>query len=186
MLGWFVDHATAWYLLLGIITLILVAAWYLHRRLVYLAGAAVAVGLILMVWLLTRLVITDRVQLLRNIQTMADAVRAGKPDEAFRHFSADFHFQHLKREEFCRRAAKVIRSQRVSDLHLWDFDIEELDRAKGTARVAFRARATLEGDRPNLALCRLHFRLEGGQWRLLNLQLFNPVTDTDRPINLPL
>lgn len=186
MLWWLVDHATVWYLLLGIITLVLVAAWYLNRRLVFLSWAAGVVGLILLVWLLTRLVVTDRVQLVQNIQAMAAGVQEGKPEEVFRYFSADFRYEHLKKEEFRQRAAKVIRRQRVRDLHLWDYDVEELDRSAGTARVAFRVRAMLEGDRPHLALCRLHFRREGGQWRLLGLQLFNPVTDTDRPIQLPL
>ncbi len=186
MLWWLVDHATVCYLLLGIAALVLVAAWYLNRRVVFLAYAAGVVGLMVLVWLLTRLVVTDRLQLVRNIQAMAAGVQEGKPEEVFGHFAADFRFEHMKKEEFCQRAAKAIRSQRVQDLHLCDFDTEELDRTKGTARVAFRVRATLPGERPYLALCRLHFRLEGEQWRLLGLQIFNPLTDTDRPIQLPL
>lgn len=186
MLWWIVDHATVFYLLFGLVVLIILARWHFNKRVVYLGYAAGMVGLIFLVWLLSRLIVTDRGQLEHNIRAMAAGVENGKPEEVFRYFAKDFRFADMKKEDFCARAARAIRTWRVQQVHLWDFDVEEVNRTKGTARVAFRVRTTFAGGEIHFALCRTQFRLEDDQWRLLGFQLFNPVTDTDQPLHIPL
>src|ERR1700683_3671021 len=105
-----VDNATLWYVLFGMSGLAFGAAWWGHRRPKLLLGVAAAVALIALLWLLTRMIVTDRQQLHRNVLAMADAVVEGKSDVLLKYFANDFEFQGRKRKELAdgvTRAAKL-------------------------------------------------------------------------------
>ena len=69
-MSWLVDNANLWYVLFGMAALGTGAAWWLRRETKYLVGVTIAVGVILLLWLLTRLVVTDRQQLELNISQL--------------------------------------------------------------------------------------------------------------------
>jgi hypothetical protein len=147
------------------------------------AVAAVLLGL---VFLLTRLVVTDRQQLERSLWAMAQGVTEGKPDEVFKHVAKTFHYAGMDRAEFLARADRAIRRRHVTDLYLWRFDPEELDREGKKARVAFNMRVTSDWtDGTQIFLVRADFVLEDGQWRMKTFKIYNPVVNTDQPIPVP-
>jgi hypothetical protein len=187
MFSWLVDHAGLAYLLLGIVALGLASAWWMTRERNYLIGLAATAAMIFLVWLLGRLIVTDRQQIEANLWAMAQGVTDGQPDQVFCHLSRQFHFQDMDRDAFLPRAAKAIQQHRVKELYLWDFQVEQLDRQARTARMAFNVRLTSPwSDSPQFFLVRADFVLEDGQWRMKGFRLFNPVADTDRPIPVPL
>src|SRR5579862_4104939 len=98
-MAWLVDNATTLSILIGIVALGFGAAWWLHRRRQYAIGAAAALVMLVLLWLLTRFVVTDRQQLDLNIHAMADAVVAGKTDTLLTLLASDFEFQGHKAPE---------------------------------------------------------------------------------------
>jgi hypothetical protein len=185
MLWWIVDHATVFYLLLGLTALALGAIFWSTRRGGYLLAAGAALALIALVWLLTTIVITDRRQLYLNVQAMARGVEQGDPDKVFVHFSPEFRHGDQDLKSSRDRVTRAIRLKRVSDIHVWSFETEKLSREEKKARVTFLVRFFADGAR-HLYRCRLDFGFEDGHWRLRGFQVFNPLVNNEQPIQIPM
>src|SRR4051794_32070716 len=99
MLSVLLDQANILYFLLGTAALALVVYGWLRGRARYWLYAGVCVALIGVLWLLGQLVITDRKQIVLNLDAMAKATVDQLPDALFRHVSRDFRFGNLSREE---------------------------------------------------------------------------------------
>jgi hypothetical protein len=185
VLGWLVDNALLFYLLLGLGGVALAAGWWLTRESRYLLGLAVVVLVLFLVWLLTQLVVSDRQRLRQVIEEMAGAVETHKPGLIVKHLAKDFSYAGIARNAIEQKISNAIRDYDLSYVGVWDFDFEHLSRAQGTATVAFRAKVDVGGSRSQF-LCRADFVLEDGQWRMKTFNLFNPVTDTKKPLQVPL
>src|SRR4051812_33199656 len=99
-MNWLVDHAIYIYIVLGIALVGIFTAWWRDQRVRYLlyvaAGVIVLVGLF---WGLTQVVVTDKQQIRRNLDEMADAVLAQNVDALFKHVAADFTYKHMNRKQ---------------------------------------------------------------------------------------
>jgi hypothetical protein len=185
MLSSIVDHAGTIYLILGIVALGLGFVWWNGRKKQVLVALLVVVGLAALTWLLSLFVVTDSQRLRQIIVEMAGGVEDGKPDVVFKHFARTFHHDPMGRADFIARAERIIRKRRVQELHVWDFDFEELSRPNGRAVVAFRVRVASDfGD--GFYLFRTRFVLEDNDWRLEDFQIFNPVVNTNQPLQIPM
>lgn len=185
-MSWFIDNAGSWYLLLGLVTVGFGAAFYVTRRVKWLGAAGAALAAMALVWLLTKLVITDRRQLELNVRAMADAVVEGKAEVLLKHFAKDFKFQGRSRENVAQGVTSAARQHGVNDIHLYQFQVEEISRSKGTATMFFRATAYGGQESLYMAACRAYFVLEGDQWRLKEVRFYNPVVNQDQPLQLPI
>lgn len=179
-----VDRATLFYLLLGMLGCGVAVCWWKTRRREYLLGLGVIVSLAIGLYLLTLFVITDRQRLPQIIHEMAQGVVDGKPEAVLKHFAGDFKLGSYTPADFKKYATAIINKREVTDLHLWDFDIEELSRENRKATVAFRVRVESRGD-DFFALARTYFVLEDQSWKLRDLKLFNMVANTKEEIRLP-
>jgi hypothetical protein len=187
MVSWLVDHAGLVYLSLASTALVLGSSWWMTRRKRYLIGLGVVAALCVLVFVVTRLVVTDRQQIERNLRAMALGVVDAAPGKFFPHLSKQFHLGTLDRAAFLPRAEKAIVQHQVKDVHLWKIDVEELDREAKKARVSFNARVTSDWtESTQFFLVRADFVLEDGQWRMTTFQLFNPVVNTNQPVPIPL
>jgi hypothetical protein len=183
-MSWVVDNANTWYVLLGIVAIGFGAAFWLHRRPKYLLGVAAAVGLIALVWLLTRLVVTDRKQLELNVNAMADAVVEGKADVLLKHWAKDFEFQNQKGEKLAEAVVLGAKRYKVREIVISSFNVEEL--TDQTARVYFLVTVHHPGEETFYPLaCRGSFIKENRQWKLRDVQFFNPVVNQKQPIPIP-
>jgi hypothetical protein len=181
-MSWFVDNANLWYVLLGMVALGFGTAWWLRRKTKYLLGTIVAVGVIFLLWLLTRLIVTDRQQLELDVRAMAAAVLASKSDVLLKHLANDFEFQGLKRQDIGDHAGQVAKRYRISDIVISAFDVEELKERSAT--VYFRA--TIHGpDGPHMLGCRVFFVKENDQWRVKEVGVYNPLVNQNQPITVP-
>jgi hypothetical protein len=153
------------------------AVGWRERRTRYLAAAGIALGLILVIWGLSRLIVTDRQQLEINIRAMAAAVVDGNKDVFLKHLAKDFAFEGMDRQALAAYVAS--RARAIDHVRIWRFEVEKLDRHKGTAQALFGV--TVNGD--FMIRFRVQFVLEGEHWRLQKPASINPFAD--QPMKLP-
>jgi hypothetical protein len=183
-MSWLVDNANLIYLFLGIVLLGLGVRWWLHRRVKTLFLAAGVVCLIVLFWLFTLLIPTDRKQIQDNLWAMAKAVLDKDPDALAQHWAKDFSFKGLGRNELAQAVVRAATQFQVESINLWEFDVKELEETK--AKIWFRCVANAKGGEKFLALAKADFVKEGDEWRLQRIALFQPIANTDQEIPLPI
>src|SRR5690348_9254350 len=93
------DQADVLYFLLGGAALGFLALGWMKGRPRYWLVSAGCIALIGLLFLLSNLFVTDRQQIIRNLDAMKNATIAQKPDELFKYISRDFRFGTQTREE---------------------------------------------------------------------------------------
>src|SRR5438045_3974718 len=99
MLWWLIDNIGVFQTILGMIALGYGAAFYMTKRVKFLAVALAIVAVIVLLWLLPRFIITDRKRLELTVREMADAVVNGNFDTLRAHLADDFTYAGASREE---------------------------------------------------------------------------------------
>lgn len=181
-----VDNANTWYVLFAIIAIGFAAMWWSQRRPRLLIGAAVGVGLIVALWLLTRFVVSDRQQIERKLNDLAAAAVEGKTGVFLDTLAGDFDYGGRKREDVAEAAVRAAKMYEVFDIRISSFDVEEL--TPPTAKVFFRVTAHMKREeRQFYTSCRAEFVKEVGQWRIRRVRFFdNPLTqERERLLPLP-
>jgi hypothetical protein len=184
-MGWLVDHANTIYLVLGAVALGFAAAFWLNKRVKFLAIAGGVLALIGLFWLLTQWVVTDRGQIRRNLDTMASAVVDGDADRLFKYVAADFQYQGMSRKQLYEAVSRTIKFYNITDIPITNTEIESLSRETRSAKVTFNA--TVHGpEGPRPFLLRTDFVLEGEVWKIRAMRIYNPLVNTDQEITVPL
>lgn len=169
MLAWIADQANVLYFVLGVAVLLLLAIGWRTRRAKYWGYAAGAAGLLLLVYLLTKLVVTDRQQIALNLDAMRQATIDAKPDALFAHISKDFRYGHKTRDELYQRVANAIKANKVKGIQIRSQQVT----VNGDAgEVLFNFTAEPDGGSPFTASAKTKFVREGGQWKLIELVFF--------------
>jgi hypothetical protein len=183
-MSWLADNVTAIYVLLAIITAGLVFIWRSNQQLKFLFYAAGVLALLAIVWLAVRYVPTDRHQLEGNVRAMADAVVDGKVNELLKHVSKDFNYKGMTREKLSVLAQQSVRTNRVREVRISGFSVDELSRVNKVAKTSFLV--TVWGDKNDQFLFRTQadFVLEGEQWRLVTMRFYPVIGGQDQEIDL--
>jgi hypothetical protein len=190
MFDWLFEGWPVVYVLLLGGALILGFLWTRDRKRHWLAAAGVLVVLAGVYFLLDRLVETRREQIERKTQEMAEAVKNRDVDRIFRHVSDRFRVGQTANKAQLRQAVENVLKQRLIDsVEVWEFRWPQGVPAAGSgqpARVVFTAKPAGTAVRGEF------FRVEAdfvqdpdGQWRMQSFQIFNPVVDTQNPIDIP-
>src|ERR1700686_2420325 len=183
-MSWLVDNATTLYILFGLIAVALVMIWRSNRQNKYLGYAAGAVGMLVVVWLLTLVVPSDSKQLEINVNAMAQAVMDGKVDDLFKHISNDFKYHTLTRDDLYKATQTAIKTHKVDGIGVSRFKVEELSRDKKFARASFVIAGA--ADAANFIYRgETDFVLEGEAWKVKTMRFYNPVVNQDQEIRLP-
>jgi len=182
-MAWFVDNASALYVLLGIIAAGLVATCYLNKRVKFLGYAAGVIILMGLVWLITQYGTSDAQELEKSVHAMGNAVERGNVDELFKHISKDFSYHGKDREVIHAAAQMAMRKDRVKSLRITSFRVEELSRADKSATTSFLVRVSGNGE--GFFRTKADFVLEGDQWKLKTMRFYNPAVEQDKEISLP-
>jgi hypothetical protein len=182
---WLFDHAGAVYLILGLAAVGFLFAFRLNHRVVHLGGGAGCLVLIALFWLLSQSILTDRKQIELTVRRLADAVVSRDQSELFHCVSRDFNYQGMDRQTLYDKVAQAVKTHAVKYVHIWDFEVESLSRPERRAKVNFKTRVdSPDGER--LLLLRTDFVLEDDVWKMLALKLYNPIVNTDQPLDVPL
>jgi hypothetical protein len=168
MLFWLLDNANFFCFLLATIALALCVYGWLTTRTRYVAYGLIPVGLIVLLWLLGKVVITDRQQIIYNLDAMAAATIANDRESLFRYVANDFSFGTLKRDELHQRISKSVQGFRVKEIKLTD---QRVELSGDKAQIEFDFNAVADGG--NLpASAKATFVREAGAWKMQRLEVY--------------
>jgi hypothetical protein len=169
MLFWLLDNANFFYFLLATIALALCVYGWLTTRARFIVYGLIPVALIVLLWLLGKVVITDRQQIINNLDAMAAATIANDREALFRYVASDFAFGTLKRDDLYQRTSKSVQGFRVKDIRLTDQRVE-LNGDKAQVAFDFNAFAD-DGNLP--ASAKATFVREAGVWKMQRLEVYH-------------
>ncbi len=179
MFDWLFEGRLTIYVLLGLTALGLLYCWWKQQnKRIYLIGAAFALALMALYFLLNIAVETDSEQIVRKVKEMADGIGRRDLDATFAHISDNFRSPHGKNKQALREFTRATRaSEMVSNIAVWDFHFRTPpDRASGRAEIIFQFKPTgavdnaLGGAWFNCAAEFDHDSAHG--WRLVGCRLF--------------
>jgi hypothetical protein len=181
-MSWFIDNANIVYILLGIVALGFITAFWLNKRVKFLAYAGIFVLLIGAMWLLATFVPTDRKEIHQNVETMADAVVRGDDKELFKHISREFRHNELNREQLTALFKGIVAQYKVGGVNIRQFDCDEVSREKALAKAHFNAYVfDAQGSPLRIVLCLATFAREDDHWKLRAIEFREPA-HPDQPV----
>ncbi len=171
------------YLVLGIILILLVVIYWQNRSRGVLVAAGVVLGLLALYLLLDVVVETelekDRQQMRERIELMARAVGQRDPDALFRHIGENFVSPQGRSKKATYDFARgLITSGQVTEIRVWDFEFEQPpSRAKGEGTIRFQFKVLGPIAQGGIAFgCEATFEWAGSRgWLLKKTVIFNPV-----------
>jgi hypothetical protein len=189
-MNWLADYANVVYILLAIAALGLAVAGWVTRRVKFFALAAIPIVLIGLFWLLTQFVVSDKQQIERNVQAIADAAVAKDGNALVKHLSRDFNYNGLPRDKISELVNHTINQSQISEIKLWDWDWDSekshISRDKKSASAKFKITVhSAKIDRPVVVLCLTEFVLEDGQWKLKSFDSRNPMAPEQKMPGAP-
>lgn len=179
MLAWISDHAGSLTFLLGVIAILFVFLGMRSQRGRDFGFAAGVLGVIALIWLLTRFVVTDQQQISQSLDAMAKAALEKKPDEILKHVARDFRFHRFSREELAKAMARSIDMHHVDDIHMWD---RKITVTGDTAEAEFNAKATASPEGVFVATVLAKFVREDGKWKMREVSVRRIGTTDPQPV----
>jgi hypothetical protein len=187
MLWWIVDNAPWVLFFLGIVALCFGAAWWTTRKNKLLIPCGIVVGLMVLVWVMSLFVVTDRMQLERDVQTMRDLVNAGKFDEAIEHFDEEVKVDTASGEVTVKKSKLRdltkgnMSHYRVKKVVVHNINVEEVNRPKATVSFLVGPDDSIERGR-----CRMGFGLTPqGKWRVQTFTVESMTNSQKAPLLFP-
>ena len=162
------DPPQAVYLVLigAVLVTGVVFARYQDRK--RLRPLGVALGLLLLVYLLDSLFESPREEAVRKVQAMADAATAADPNRFIEHVSPSFSYRGAKREKLKTSAAwDHIRANHVR-IAVWDFSRDAFEQVSDTeVEIGFYAKAQVPSGGAMVRYIKARFvRDPDGQYRV--------------------
>jgi hypothetical protein len=190
---WLFEGRASVYVFLAALAAVMLYAWWVtrKRRWLYRVGAvAVLAGAY---FLLDRLVETSREQIERNLTEMAAGVKARDRDRVFNHLSDDFRWR--KFDKSTLRVLADSHGWQLGEPILWDIRFPSDYKSPVLAKVPGEGQAPpsrwvvfrlkRKGDAVAFDCEALFVREPDGQWRMRHFEVFNPVVDSTKPLDLP-
>jgi hypothetical protein len=172
MLGWLVDNAVLLYVLLGFVGVLLLLLWWQNRTRRHVIALGVVAFLAALVFLLTRLVVSDRQVLLRTITRMADDLEKRRDDDFFHNVSQSFRHNVMDVKSFHEYVRGKLKHYEVKRFHVYKFEVDQLvPRDKAKARFHIQVEGNWE-DSPPPMRCEAEFVWENERWCLRGFKLF--------------
>jgi hypothetical protein len=176
MLWWLADNANVVLLVLVLVAVALGVHFWLTRRGASLIGLVGVVALMVLVWVLSVVVVTDRKQLVRTVDDVVLRINKQDLPGAFTHFAdevqlvIDGRSKQLTRGEVLGLARIAFQKGRIEGLVVWDVEVEKVERPHAT--VSFYVRPTNE---QGYARCVAQCVLQGEKdWRVQTLKIDMP------------
>jgi hypothetical protein len=186
MLWWIVDNLGVVFLALCIITLCCSWAWWTTRNAKLLIGVGVPIILMVLAWVLSLYIITDRTQLVLDVQNMRDLVNASQLDDALLHFDDEVKIDTmqgemtLKKTDLRQLAKGNMRLYGVKKIDIWGIQVEEASRPNATLTFYLKPQDSEERGR-----CRMGFVYKDGKWRVTTFTVESLVGGQKSPLLLP-
>jgi hypothetical protein len=186
MLWWIVDNLGVVFLALGITALCCGWAWWTTRNSKLLIGLGLPIILMVLAWVLSLYIITDRTQLALDVETMRDLVNAAKLDAALEHFDDEVKIDTMqgeitfKKTDLRQLAKGNMKLYGVKQIDIWGIQVEEVSRPKATVTFYLKPQDGEERGR-----CIMGFVYKDGKWRVSNFTVESLVGGKKSPLLLP-
>jgi hypothetical protein len=179
---WLFEGLTTVYVLLAAALLGFFFIYWQYRRKAWLYAMAVVVALIGLYWLLDRLVETDREQIQRKVDVMANGLRTHNLDAVFEHLSDDFRSPQGRDKKALREEADR-QINRVAQVIVWDFRWDSRpEPGKEYDGLVFSFKVRGVGADDFAFDCRPVFVYEPGKgWLVKRLKILKPGTTEELP-----
>jgi hypothetical protein len=193
MLNSFIDPSPAFYLLLLIIGLVLLAAWSRTRKRKYLVLLAADLALAVAVFALDLAFESPREQVVRKIDEAARSIEARDLNKFFGHVSDRFHYGTSDKAKFRSVMEQYRSAGQIQSVRVWDIQVEKYPGQEGNPpdemTVRFRFKVTGHyggGPQEGMFTCRTVFvRDPDGEWRLKGFEVYPLVGDQSSVMQVP-
>jgi hypothetical protein len=175
---WLFERHAAVFALLAAAGAVLLVMWWRTRKRRLLYGVAAVAAVALVYFLLGFVKETDAKQIERKIHEMEAGVNEKNLDKTFQHISDQLRISARGKSDLRAGADSALRRFDISDMQLFDIDIEEISRPDKRANVTFNAKAKGNWGGGAFYRVRSEWVLEAdGQWRMRGFTLHNPVNN---------
>jgi hypothetical protein len=172
MLGWLVDHAVIFYVLLGFVAVLLLVLWWQNRTRRYLIALGALALLAALVFLLTRVVVSDRQILVNTINRMANDLEKHRVNDFFQNVSSSFRQGAMDTKLFRSYVEGKLKHFQVNRFLVSKFEVDQLV-PREKAMVSFRIQVDGNfSDTPPPMRCDAEFVWENERWCLQGFKLF--------------
>ena len=187
MPDWLAEGDLTVYFLLACSAVLFGVLWWRTRKRAFAAAAAASALAIVGVYLIDRAVESDREQLQRKVQVIADGVRARDFGRVFGQVSDSFNRRGLDKGGFRRFAEQTAQARNVTDFTAWNFALLSASREQRRAELEFNFK--IQGNwsaGTEFFLAHTTWALDpDGEWRIQHFDVFNPYSDVRTPIEIP-
>jgi hypothetical protein len=186
MFHWVFDNIWIFYVLLVAVAAALGYLWWANQTRGLLIATGVVSALLVLLFLLSWLIVTDREEMTNAVYEMAGGVSANEPDRVVKHLAKDFSYRSLNKAAVATAINQAVTRWGIGDVIVWNFKFDQVSREDKSARVQFHMRVTdRDGLEVGFALCRCEFVIEDGHWRMQSIKFYKPFTDSDQEIPVP-
>ncbi|HMP01674.1 MAG TPA: hypothetical protein PKD86_05390 [Gemmatales bacterium] len=177
MVTWFTENPIGVYLFLGAVAVLFTLIFFNTRRPAHLAGVLGCLALGAGVWLIDRLVVTDREQVQLRTLALAAAVERGDLSALEEIISADFDPPPTGKETLMARARRYFLPGRNRTVRFSQLGVA---RSNDPQRLTVRCNASASGhfgtfvvDPPYIGVTEFHFKKDAdGRWRLTGFAVY--------------
>jgi len=187
MIWWIVDNVAWVTFIMGVLALCFGLAWTRTRNNKLLYGVAMPVAFGVLAYVLSLFIVTDRMQLVRNVENMRDLVNDKKLQEAIEHFDDVVHIessqgpQDVKKVDLAALAKLNMGHHAISRVVANNIQVTELARPKATVTFYIGPEDGSERGR-----CIMGFVLSAdGKWRVKTCTVETLVGGQKLPVGLP-
>ena len=166
---WLAENAHNGYFLLAFAAAMLVGVWWIQRQIVYLAGAGVALGLLLVFWLVIRNVPTTAKRIEADLNCLAQALLAKDQDKAFRYVAEEMKYKAKHRDKWYAALGEMIDDSKIDAIAVKRFELKSRDGDE--ANVVFHLEARHKGKSLYSAECPWMMTRDGEVWQVSKVSL---------------
>lgn len=181
------DPSPTFYIILGVVVIVLAAIWVRTPKRGNLVQFAAGVGVLLLVFVVDTLVESPREEAVRRMKEMARATRERQAETFARHVSESFASGGVTKTGL-RDLLSALEHGTVSQVggftwkggEVWSFDradYQQVDDA--TLKIGFVGQAS--GLPQTLQFCVATFRKEGAEWHMIGIVFHDPIQRTGAP-----
>jgi len=178
---WLFEGRPTVYVTLGVFAVLLAALWWRDRRRAWLVALGVVALLAVVYLVLDRLVETRGEQIVRRLQTIEKAVKAGNAELVMRQFSPRFTYRGVTRDQFRAMVAAQLKSKSIDDLTIWEVRIPD---ASGKVFFKAKPKGPLVGDNPGFQVKADFVQDADGKWRMSGFEVYKLFVDGETPIDV--
>jgi hypothetical protein len=174
---------------LGMLAAGLAVAWWNTRKRSWLVAIGGVVAVMALLFVLSRVIVTDRMQLSNNVDGMRSAINAGKLDEAVLFFddkvvvktTATPNGKEISREALLHLAKTTMSGYQVKKIITGPVHVDALKRPDAEIRFAVRNE---EGDKTGW--CTMKCKYKDGKWRVTYMTVESLIGGQTAPVLFPL